>query len=154
MTSNYQEIYSRFLAKIKDYDFLNYTEADANESMRGWLSSSLSQPYVYRIFSTFEPDDEIANMVYTLKSTVNDYADKNFVEELLSYQMICEWLRPKVQSTTTLHQMITNSKEQKFYSQQQHLQQLRETLADAEHKVRSMLRDRGYVYNSYLGNAQ
>ena len=152
MTSTYQDIYSRFLMKVKDYDFFNYSEADANESMRGWLTASLSQPYVYRIFSTFEPDDEIAEITYTLASSVNDYMDKNFVEELLGYQMVCEWLRPKVQTTTLLNQMITNSKESKFFSQQQHLQQMRELLADTENKVRSMLRDKGYIYNSYLGN--
>lgn len=152
MTSSYDDIYSRFLMKVKDYDFFNLTEADANESMRGWLTASLSQPYVYRIFSTFEPDDEIAEITYTLASSVNDYMDKNFVEELLGYQMICEWLRPKVQTTTLLNQMITNSKEQRFFAQANQLAQMRELLADSENKVRLMLRDKGYIYNSYLGN--
>lgn len=152
MTSSYNDIYSRFLMKVKDYDFFNLTEADANESMRGWLTASLSQPYVYRIFSTFEPDDEIAEITYTLASSVNDYMDKNFVEELLGYQMICEWLRPKVQTTTLLNQMITNSKEQRFFAQANQLAQMRELLADSENKVRLMLRDKGYIYNSYLGN--
>ena len=58
----------------------------------------------------------------------------------------------KVNSTTLLNQMITNSKESRFFSQQQHLAQLRAVQADAETKVRSMLRDKGYNYNSYLEN--
>ena len=152
MTSKYNEIYSRFLMKVKDYDFFNYSEADAQESMRGWLTASLSQPYLYRIFATFSADDEIAEIEYTLTSSINEYADKNFVEELLGYQMVCEWLNPKVKTTTLLNQMITNSKEQKFYAQANQLAQMRELLADAENKVRSMLRDKGYIYNSYLGN--
>lgn len=152
MTSKYNEIYSRFLMKVKDYDFFNYSEADAQESMRGWLTASLSQPYLYRIFATFSADDEIAEIEYTLASSINEYADKNFVEELLGYQMVCEWLNPKVKTTTLLNQMITNSKESKFFSQAQMLSEMKELLADAENKVRSMVRDKGYIYNSYLGN--
>ena len=38
------------------------------------------------------------------------------------------------------------------YAQANHLDQLCALLADSENKVRTMLRDRGYIYNSYLGN--
>ena len=152
MTSTYNDIYSRFLLKVRDYEFAGLPEPNATEQMLDWLRSALSQPYINRIFATFSADDEIAEIEYTLTSSVNDYADKNFVEELLGYQMVVAWVTPKVQTTTLLHQMITNSKEQKFYAQANQLSQLRELLADSENKVRSMLRDKGYIYNSYLGN--
>ena len=152
MKSSYNDIYSRFLSKVKDYEFYNLIEADANESMRGWLLASLSKPYVNRIFDSISADEEIAELEYTLHAPVNDFNDKNFVDELLGYQMVCEWLTPQVNTTTLLHQMITNSKESKFFSQQQHIQQMRELLTDSENKVRGMLRDKGYIYNSYLGN--
>ncbi|MBO6253926.1 MAG: hypothetical protein J6O49_09790 [Bacteroidaceae bacterium] len=152
MTSSYNDIYSRFLIKIRDYEFAGLPEPNATEQMLEWLRSALSQPYIIRIFATFSADDEIAEMEYTLTSSVNEYTDKNFVEELLGYQMVCEWLEPRVKTTTLLNQMVTNSKESKFYAQQSHIAQLRELLADAENKVRSMLRDKGYIYNSYLGN--
>lgn len=153
MTSSYNDIYSRFLIKIRDYEFAGLPEPNATEQMLDWLRSSLSQPYIFRIFDSFSADDEVAEFEYTLTDTTNEYADKNFVEELLAYQMVCEWINPKVKTTTLLNQMITNSKEQKFYAQANQLSQLRELLTDAENKVRSMLRDRGYIYNSYLGNA-
>ena len=154
MTSKYQDIYSRFLSKIKDYEFFSLDEVVANESMRGWLASSLSKPYIFRIFNvnSFSADDEIAELEYTLTDSINEYTDKNFVEELLAYQMVCEWVEPKVKTTTLLNQMVTNSKEQRFFAQANHLSQMRELLADAENKVRGLLRDRGYIYNSYLGN--
>ena len=48
---------------------------------------------------------------------------------------------------------ITNSLSNiTVYAQANQLSQLRELLADSENKVRSMLRDKGYIYNSYLGN--
>lgn len=152
MTSSYTDIYSRFLIKIRDYEFAGLPEPNATEQMLEWLRSALSQPYINRIFATFSADDEIAELEYTLTSSVNEYTDKNFVEELLGYQMVCEWLEPRIKTSTLINQMITNSKESKWYNQKDHIAQLRELLADTENKVRSMLRDKGYIYNSYLGN--
>ena len=152
MTSTYNDIYSRFLIKIRDYEFAGLPEPNATEQMLEWLRSALSQPYIIRIFDSFSADDEIAELEYTLTSSVNEYTDKNFVEELLGYQMVCEWLEPRVKTSTLINQMITNGKESKWYNQKDHIAQLRELLADAENKVRSMLRDKGYAWNSYLGN--
>lgn len=152
MTSSYNDIYSRFLNKIRDYEFAGLPEPNATEQMREWLQSALSHTYIYRIFETFSADDEIAEFEYTLKSSVDEYSDKHFVEELLGNAMVYEWMSEKVNSTTLLNQMITNSKESRFFSQQQHLAQLRAVQADAETKVRFMLRDKGYNYNSYLEN--
>lgn len=152
MTSSYNDIYSRFLIKIRDYEFAGLPEPNATEQMREWLQSALSHAYIYRIFETFSADDEIAEVEYTLKSSVNEYNDKNFVEELLGNAMVYEWISPKIKTTTLINLMVTNSKESKWFSQQQHIAQLREIQADAENKVREMLRDKGYNYNSYLGN--
>lgn len=156
MTTSYQDIYSRFLIKVRDYDFAGLPEPNATEQMLDWLRSALSQPYIFRIFnnSDFSADDEIAELTYTLTDAVNDYQDRNFVEELLAYQMVVEWMQPKVKTTTLFNQMITNSKEQKFYSQSNHLDVLENILKDAQDNVRSMLRDRGYIYNPYLGNVK
>lgn len=150
MTSTYGNIYSRFLNKISDYEFANLEESDITQRMLEWLHSSLSNPYIYRIFLTFDADDEVAQMEYTIINPENDYIDKNFVEELLSYQLVVEWLTSKVNTTSQLNQMITNSKESKFYSQKEMLSEKRNLLAESENQVRSMLRDRGYIKNDYL----
>lgn len=114
MTSSYNDIYSRFLNKIRDYEFAGLPEPNATEQMREWLQSALSHSYINRIFNTFTADDEISVMDYTLKSSVNEYNDRNFVEELLSNAMVKEWITPKVQTTALLNQMVTNSKESKL----------------------------------------
>lgn len=114
MTSSYNDIFSRFLIKIRDYDFAGLPEPTATEQMKEWLQSSLSHTYIYRIFDSFSADDEVAVMEYTLKSSVDEYSDKNFVEELLGNQMVCECLEPRVKTTTLINQMITNSKESKL----------------------------------------
>ena len=154
MTSSYNDIYSRFLNKIRDYEFAGKPEPNATGQMLEWLRSALSHPYIYRIFKVFSADDETAELEYTLTNSVDEYQDKNFVEELLAYQMIYEWLTPRVNNTSYIEQLLTNSKESKFFSQQQHLGQLRDLHAEMETKVHSMLRDKGYIYNSYLGNTK
>lgn len=53
MTSSYNDIYSRFLNKIRDYDFAGLPEPTATEQMKEWLQSSLSHTYIYRIFDSF-----------------------------------------------------------------------------------------------------
>lgn len=152
MTSSYNDIYSRFLIKIRDYEFAGLPEPNATEQMREWLQSALSHSYIYRIFESFSADDEIAEIEYTLKSSVDEYSDRNFVEELLGSAMVVEWISPKVKTTALLNQMFTNSKESRFYAQSNHLDKLEAIEADAKHKVKSMLVDKGYIYNSYLGN--
>ena len=144
MTSTYNDIYSRFLIKIRDYKFAGLPEPNATEQMREWLQSALSHTYIYRIFDTFSADDEIAEIEYTLKSSVDDYHDKNFVEELLGNQMVYEWISPKVRGM--------RYKESKWYNQKDHLKEVKEIEDDAYNKVRALLRDKGYEYNSYLGN--
>lgn len=153
MTSNYQDIYSRFLIKIRDYEFANLTEANATEMMKEWLRSSLSKPQVRRIITNLVCDEEIGQMSYDMTSpTADEDADKDFVEELLSLQIIVEWLQPRVKNTTLLNQMVTNSKESKFYSQSQQLAQMQTLLSDSKNEVTRMLTDHGFIYNSYLGN--
>ena len=152
MTSNYQDIYSRFLLKITDYNLASLLEADANEMMYEWLRSSLSKAHIRRMFNTIEQDKEIGTMKYTMKSSTDDEQDQDFIEELLSHQMIVEWAQPRIKTITLMNQMVTNSKESKWYSQAAHLEQLQELLATSKAEVSRMLTDRGFVYNSYLGN--
>lgn len=151
MTSNYQDIYSRFLGRIRDYDFLNLSEPDASSQMREWLQDAISEPYIYSMFSSVVCDDEIATIEYELKNSIDEYSDKNLVEKVLACQMVVEFLNPKVVNTSTLNQMISNSKETKFYSQSSHLQELRALLEESKAEARKLLRDKSYVHNSYLG---
>lgn len=152
MTSNYEDIYSRFLLKIQDYELANLVEADANALMKEWLRSSLSKVNIRRLFNTISRNEELGTMEYTLKTPIDDEQDKDFIEELLSHQLVVEWCQPKVKTIKLMNQMITNSKESKYYAQANHLQQLQELLANSKAEVTRMLTDRGFVYNSYLGN--
>lgn len=51
MTSEYEEIYSRFLTRVTDYQLAGLRESLATEMMNGWMRSTLAKPYVRRLFT-------------------------------------------------------------------------------------------------------
>lgn len=152
MTSiNYDSIYSRFFTKVEAFDFLyeGMTEDLMAEFMRTWLRSSIAYPYIRRLFSEVSMDDENSVITYTLRYTIDDFSDEEFVQEVLAYGMVYCWLEPKVKSITNIYQNFT-SQEQRFFSQSQHLSELRALATDAEYRIRALIRDRGYLNNTWL----
>lgn len=148
---NYDSIYSRFFTKVEAFDFLyeEISEETAAEFMRTWLRSSVAYPYIRRLFSDVFMDDELGVMEYTLRYQIDDFSDTEFVTEVLAYGIVYSWLEPKVKSITNIYQNFTST-EQKFFSQSQHLSELRALATDAEYRIRALIRDRGYLYNTWL----
>ena len=134
MTSEYQDIYSRFYLRVEDYNIVGLT---------------LSKPYVRRLFDTLTIDDDVEELEYTLKFPVSDEEDQAFVEELVVLGMVENWLEPRYHSTLNTSQFFSNN-EQKFYSQANHMAELREMYHKAQNDLRKLIRDRGYIYNSYV----
>ncbi len=149
MKISYQDIYSRFLLKVTDYELAQLPQDDVYDMMRGWLHSTLSRPYVRSLFSELVFKDEVLAMSYVLSNPVDDDADTEFVIELAAMGMVVEWLEPRVKSTTNLAQMF-GGKEQKFYAQSTHMAELKSMLTDARVELRKMVRDYGYIHNSYI----
>ena len=149
MTSEYDSIYSRFYLRIQDYDFAGLDEHIAKEMMNGWMKSVLSKPYVRRLFTTLEMDDDIEEIEYEMKFQVSEDEDQDFVEEMLALGMVCEWLGPKYHSVLNTSQLFTNS-EQKFYSQANHMTELKDMYHRTKNDLRKIIRDRGYINNSYI----
>lgn len=146
---NFDVIYSRFLSKVQAYDFLDLSEYQINSFMYDWLKSSVSKPYIRRLFSSILIDAETQSLAYEMTYSVDDSSDQDFIIEVLAIGMIIEWLEPKINSILNISQMF-GSKEEKFYSQSAHLGELmslRDTLCK---KQRRMVTDRGYIWNSYL----
>lgn len=149
MTSAYDDIYSRFYLRIQDYDLVGLKENVVKEMMNGWMKATLSQPYVRRLFDTLTVDDDVEEIEYILKLPVSDEEDQDFVEEMVVLGMVEQWLSPKYHSTLNTSQFFSNS-EQKFYSQANHMLELKEMYYKAKNDLRKLIRDRGYIYNSYI----
>lgn len=149
MTSELNEIYSRFYLRIEDYNIVGLEENIVSEMMSGWMKAAVSVPYVRRLFDKFAVDDELGEIEYELKFPVSDDEDKDFVEEVIVLGMVVQWLKPRYNSTLNTNQFFSNN-EQKFYSQANHMAELKEMYHQAKLEQRKLIRDRGYIYNKYI----
>lgn len=148
MTSiSYEEIFSSFLGNVTDYNLASLSATDAFELMTEYLHKTIADPYVKHIFTEVTLDDEIQLLSYTLS---NDEDNEDFVITAISKWMVYEWLHKQVKSVTNITQMFGN-KEQKYYSQSQHLSELRSLESDSYREARFFIQNRGYIDNSYLG---
>lgn len=149
MTSAYEDIYSRFYLRVEDYNIVGLEEKLVKEMMNGWLRATLSNAYVRRLFETLTIDDDVEELEYTMKFPVSDSEDQDFVEEVLAIGMVAQWLSPKYHSTLNTAQFFSNS-DQKYYSQANHMAELKDMYHRAKNDLRKMIRDRGYINNSYI----
>ena len=147
----YETIYSSLLSKVTDYDFLNMSDEDVESTLHEYMKIALSKPYCRNLFSSIVYDDEHSTLEYELKITAEPSEDDDFVTELLAQGMLVEWTKPMVNSKLSEQQMITSSKESKFYSQASHLATVKDVYESARTEQKTLIRDRGFIYNSYLG---
>lgn len=145
----YDIVYSRFLSKVEAYDFIELQANDLTDILCDWMHSASANPYVRRLFKTFSLDDEIQEFSFEMKYVLDDYSDTDFVIEILAIGMVVAWLDPKINSINNILQMF-GSKDEKWYSQSQHLSELRALKNDSRKLQRRMIADRGYAWNTYL----
>ena len=133
MTS-YGDVYSRFLNTTTDFNLVELDDHTLNEMLKEWLRSAIVKS---RISSDLSRDDE--NEVFN-----NDLSD--FDIELLAIGMRLAWLDQTLNSTeNTL--MFIGGKEEKFYSQANHISELRGLRADTLREMQQL-----YTYNTYVTN--
>lgn len=149
MTLQYEDIFSIFLSKITDYSFLEYDENFINGQMVSWLHSSASSPRLRTKFSNFILNDGEAVLEFSLKHSVTEQSDCDFVADILARAMVIAWLEPEVKNVLLTKQLLTGS-EEKFYSQSNHILQLEQMLITAKTEFKNILRDYGYLNNSYI----
>lgn len=147
---SYETIFSNFLGDISDPTLANLSMSEAYGLMTEYLHKVVAQSYVRRIFKSLELHDTILVMDYEMNHSVNN-SDEDFVIYVLSKGMVVEWLQPQVKSKVNIAQFFSG-KESKFFSQSNHISELRAMLDDTQRELRNAIRDRGYIYNSYLEN--
>ena len=147
---SYDEIFSRFYSRVEAYDFLNLSDVQIADYLNEWLRGAIAKPFVRRNYNSLKLDNEIQILTYEVSHSVDEESDEYFTIEILSLGIAIEWLEPKVNSIMNAAQMFT-AKESTFYSQANHLSELRETLNNFRKLQRQLITDRGFVWNSYLG---
>lgn len=130
MTS-FDEIFEIYLNRITTYKLLNLTDKEKYDDLILKLKMAMAR------------FDDI-NLVEV------DYVNKLFSRELspieidiLSFLMICEWLKPMVLSEEALSNKLT-SKDYNVYSPANLLAQLRSVKKDADNEVGRLINKYGY----------
>lgn len=149
MTSEYEDIMSRFLLKADSYQIISLDTNTVNEMRNGWIKMTLSRPYIRRLFSSITMDDDVEELEYEMKNPTTDEEDQDFVEEVIAQGCVIAWMAPMVQSELNIQQMFSG-KELQFFSQSSHLGQIKDLYHSAQIELRKMIRDRGYITNTYL----
>lgn len=146
---NYEDIYSAFRIKANAYDLLPLQDSDVNMFMCDWMKASFRKPYVRRLFDSISFDDITQSITYEMKYEVDEESDKDFIIEAMGIGMVIEWITPKINNLNNIMQVFGSS-EEKFYSQSSHLSTLKDLRHSLVKEQRDIIRDRGYIWNSYL----
>lgn len=151
-TLKYDNIFNLFLGSIRDYEFCNLNEVARNECLVEWLHASLANPYISRLFTLLDFDDTTQIISYELEEpSQKPKIDKDFVISIFAKQMVYQWLNPKINNTVNLSQAFLSNSDSKFYAQANQINSILSVYENADLDVRRMIRDRGYIKNSYLG---
>ena len=143
----YSILFSRVLNKINDPKELSLDENDLLEIYTERLHSVVGKPRVRRLFSTLTLDDELQEMTFTLNNSVDEESDRDFVLEILSLGMAIEWLQPQVDSVIHTSVMIGGKEEKRVLDNHKNMIERLDSMKKEQNK---MIRDYGYMYNSYI----
>ena len=144
---SYSTLFSRVLNKINDPKELQLNENDLLSIYTERLHSVVGKPRVRRLFSTLTLDDEIQEITFTLNNSVDEDSDTDFVLEVLSLGMAIEWLQPQVDSVIHTSVMIGGKEEKKLLDNHKNMIDRLDSMKKEQNK---MIRDYGYMYNSYI----
>lgn len=147
MTLSYSTLFSRVLNKINDPKELSLDESDLFEIYTERFHSAVGKPRVRRLFSILSLDDEIQEFKFELNNSVDEYSDEDFVLEVLSLGMTIEWLQPQVDSVLHTSVMICGKEEKKVLDNHKNMIERLDSMKKEQNK---MIRDYGYMYNSYI----
>lgn len=147
MTLSYETIFSRTRGVIDDPKELLLDPNDLLEIYSERLHGVIGNPRIRRIFSSIICDDETQEIEFSLNNSVDEYADKDFVCKIFSIGMKIEWLQPKVDSVFYTSAMFGTKEEKKLLDE--HSNEIKR-LDYLKKEMNKMIRDYGYMYNSYI----
>lgn len=145
----YETVFSRTRGRVNDPKELSLNENDLLEIYTERLHNVIGKPRVRRIFSSIALDDEIQQIDFTLNNSVDEASDIDFVTDLLILGMTIEWLQPQVDSILHTSVMIGGKEEKKLLDNHKNMI---DRLDSMKTELNKMIRDYGYMYNSYINS--
>ena len=145
----YETVFSRTRGRINDVRELSLSENDLLEIYTERLHNVIGKPRVRRLFSSIVFDDEIQQIDFTLNNSVDEASDIDFVTDILILGMTIEWLQPQVDSILHTSVMIGGKEEKKLLDNHKNMI---DRLDSMKTELNKMIRDYGYLYNSYINS--
>lgn len=147
MTLSYEKIFSAARGLYTDPKELSLSADDLTEIYTERLNRVVGDTRVENMFLTLEMDDEVQRMEFVLNHPVSDGVDIRFVVRLLSLGMEIEWLQPQVDSILYSALFIGSTQEKKILDGHSNMIN---RLNSLKLQFNKMIRDHGYIHNSYL----
>ena len=141
MATSYENIYGRFLNKVTDFNLVDMDDYSLGSMLQGWLRTA--------IIKSRKCEHDLSKCDDELQEFEENLSDLEI--ELLSMGMVDAWLSQYLNSTENVLQFI-GGKEEKYYSQANHIAELR---ALKDENLREMNRLHSYytyTNNSYFNN--
>lgn len=149
MTLSYEMVFSRARGRINDPKELALKETDLIEIYTERLHNVMGNSRIRRLFSSVILDDEIQEMEFTLNNSVDEASDKDFVCDILILGMTIEWLQPQVDSLKSVAEAMGTKEEKMLLNP--HKTNI-DRLDSMKKELHRMIRDYGYMYNSYINS--
>lgn len=149
LSIDYSTIFSRFFSQVEGNECAEMEKNYITAMLDEWLHSSVAQMSFRKLFSSISLDDETQMVDFEMKRSVDEDSDKEFVIDVLAMGLGIKWLKPKMVSTKNVRQMM-GSKEEKWYSQKEHLSELRNLYESLQKEQQSAISERNTYYNSYM----
>lgn len=138
MTS-FEQVYNLVLSKLDDPTLLELPEEDLEEMLHGFLLSAIAK---HR-----KCEHDLSDRDEELKCFNFELSDLEI--EILSILMLREWISQRLYSITNVLQVFSG-KEAKYYSQSQHIAELRELDERLRIEAQKLSRDYTYTDNSFF----
>lgn len=138
MATPYEKIYDRFFNRTIDFNLTELDDHTLNETMKGWLSSAIVRVRTSSDLSNRDDDNEVFN---------DDLSDLDM--ELLALGMVLVRLDQVLSSSELVLQFI-GGKEEKYYSQANHVAELRALREEVKLEMQKLHSYHTYTNNSYF----
>lgn len=138
MATPYEKVYDRFLSRTIDFNLADIDDYTLNEMLKNWLCSAIVNVRTTSDLLTRDDDSEVF---------VSDLSDRDI--ELLAMGMTMAWLDQYLNSTENVLQFI-GGKEEKYYSQANHIAELRALREDTRLEMKRLHSYGTYSNNSYF----
>ena len=140
MATPYEKVYGRFLNRTTDFNLAEIDDHTLNEMLKGWLNSAIVNVRTSSDLSLRDDDNE----EFSVDLSAQDI-------ELLAMGMTMAWLDQYLNSTENVLQFI-GGKEEKYYSQANHIAELRAMREDIRLEMKRLHSYGTYKNSSYFAD--